>query len=177
MEQGDPDVSPRIRARAVAALGGDFRMTFFLGGSPVIHDAAHARVVETVLGLCHASWLRTVESPVPGPGRRSTDLRLDRVDDTVLMEVETHVRGLEAIIRECADKRAAVAEAAPTRRIHVVLVLPRSRHHQALATAHPTILGTAFPASQADLLEALTSPDRPWPGDGILWTAARNPRA
>lgn len=42
MEQGDPDVSPRIRARAVSALGGDFRMAVYPAAAPIIHDAAHA---------------------------------------------------------------------------------------------------------------------------------------
>ena len=57
------------------------------------------------------------------------------------MEVETHVRALEAIIREGAGKRAAVADTAPaTQRIHVVLVLPPSRHHRALVKAHPGIV-------------------------------------
>ncbi len=170
MEQGDPNVSARIRARAVAALGADFRIAVFPGGAPLIHDAAHARIVEAILLRCHPSWRATVEAPVPGAGRRSTDIRLDRRDDVVLMEVETHVRALEAIIREGSEKRAAVAAATATaRQIHVVLVLPPTRHHLSLVAAHPSIVAAAFPASDTDLAAALANPDHTWPGDGILW--------
>lgn len=176
MEQGDPDVSARIRARAVTALGGDFRIVVYPGGTPLIHDAAHARIVENVLRQCSPIWHPAVEAPVPGPGRRSTDIRLERGDEVVLMEVETHVRALETIIRKGAEKRTAVAEASPARRIHVVLVLPPTRHHRALVNAHPRIVAVAFPASNATLSNALGNPDGAWPGDGILWIAGREAR-
>lgn len=172
MEQGDPNVSARIRSRAVAAMGADFRIAVYPGGAPLIHDAAHARIVETVLRKCHSSWHPTLEAPVPGLGRRSTDIRLDRNDDVVLMEVETHARALEAIIREGSDKRSAVAAADGGRKIHVVLVLPPTRHHRSLVHAHPAIVAAAFPASDADMEAALASPDPAWPGDGILWVTA-----
>lgn len=181
MEQGDPDVSARIRARAVSALGADFRIAVYPNDAPLIHDAAHARIVEDVLSRCDPSWHPTVEAPVPGPGRRSTDIRLERGADVVLIEVETHIRALEAIIREGAEKRTAVAAtsaeaSAAVRRIHVVLVLPPTRHHRALVRAHPGIVAAAFPASQAALSAALSSPDLEWPGDGILWTNDRQDR-
>jgi len=86
------------------------------------------------------------------------------------MEVETHVRGLEAIIREGAEKREAVAATAAVRhRIHVVLVLPPTRHHRALVAAHPGIVAAAFPSSDASIARALAGSDVRWPGDGILW--------
>jgi hypothetical protein len=110
---------------------------------------------------------------VPGTGRRSTDLRLDRGDAIILFEVETRVQALEAIIREGEEKRSAVAaDAASGRRVHVVLVLPPTRHHRTLITAHPGTIKAAFPASTADIRRALTSADVPWPGDGILWLGA-----
>jgi DNA-binding XRE family transcriptional regulator len=170
MEQGDPAVSSRIRARGVAAMGGDFRIAVYRDGTPLIHDAAHARIVEAVLGRCDPNWHPTVEAPVPGPGRRSTDIRLDRGGETVPMEVETRVGGLEAIIRECAEKRTAVAETAQAgQRIHVLLVLPRTRHHRAIVHEHPGIVAAAFPADDAAVARALASPVVEWPGNGILW--------
>ena len=179
MEAGSPTVSDRIRARAAAVLGADFRIGIYPGAAPLIHDAAHARLVEALLRLRHHGWNARVESPVPGPGRRSTDLRLDRGHETVLFEVETHIHALEAIIREGEDKRSAVAvDAAPAadgepgRRVHVVLVLPPTRHHRSLVAAHPGTIKAAFPASTADLKRALTSAEVPWPGDGILWLGA-----
>ena len=154
-------------------LGGDFRLGLYPAAAPLIHDAAHARLVETLLQLRHPSWRARVEAPVPGPNRRSTDLRLDREGDTVLIEVETRVHALEAIIREVEEKRAAVvAEAGGGRRVHAILVLPPTRHHRALVDAHPEIIGAAFPASSADLRRTLTAAGMPWPGDGILWLGA-----
>jgi transcriptional regulator with XRE-family HTH domain len=197
MEAGDPTVADRIRARAAAVLGADFRLGVYADAAPLIHDAAHARLVEALLRLRHPSWRAKVEAPVPGAGRRSTDLRLDRGDATILFEVETHVHALEAIIREGEDKRSAVATAfaavaaavaedavaaaaedvaggAPAvgRRVHVILVLPPTRHHRTLVAAHPGTIKAAFPASTADIRRALTSADVPWPGDGILWLRA-----
>jgi transcriptional regulator with XRE-family HTH domain len=173
LEAGDATVSDRIRARAATVLGGDFRLGLYPAATPLIHDAAHARLVEGLLRLRHSSWRTRVEAPVPGPGRRSTDLRLDRGDETVLFEVETHVHALEAIIREGEDKRVAVvADAGPDRRVHVVLVLPPTRHHRALVDVHPEIIGAAFPASSADIRRTLATVGTPWPGDGILWLSA-----
>lgn len=178
VEQGDPNVSPRIRARAAAVLGADIRISIYPEAAPLIHDAAHAGIVESLLQLSHPRWHVTVEAPVPGPGRRSSDIRLDQALDTVVIEVESHVRALEAIIREGAEKRIAVAATmSPDRRIHVVLVLPPTRHHKALVAAHPRIVATAYPASSEALRFALTDPVAPWPGDGILWLAPRRGRS
>ncbi len=172
IEHGDRDVSPRIRSRAAAVLGAEFRLSIYAEAAPLIHDAAHANLVEAVLALGHPRWRATVESPVPGPGRRSTDIRFDHRLDAVLVEVESRVRSFEAIIRECADKRAAVAQVlGPDHRVHVALVLPPTRHHKALIAAHPRIVATAFPVSHANLELALSDPVAPWPGDGILWMA------
>ena len=172
LEQGDPDVAPRIRARAAALLGADFRLAVYPGAAPLLYDAAHARIVEAVLALRHPRWRATVEAPVPGTGRRSTDIRLDHEDDTVLMEVESHVRAFEAIIREGAEKRVAVLAAEPGRRVYVVLVLPPTRHHRALASTHPEIVRAAFPAASTEIAQALATPSAAWPGDGILWLGA-----
>jgi transcriptional regulator with XRE-family HTH domain len=177
LEAGDATVSDRIRARAATVLGGDFRFGLYPAATPLIHDAAHARLVEGLLRLRHSSWRTRVEAPIPGPGRRSTDLRLDRGDETVLFEVETHVHALEAIIREGEDKRVAVvADAGPDRRVHVALVLPPTRHHRALVDAHPEMIGAAFPASSTDIRQALGTFGVPWPGDGILWLSAATQR-
>jgi len=173
MEAGAVTVSDRIRARAAAVLGADFRLGIYPDAAPLIHDAAHARLVEALLRLRHPSWRTSVEAPVPGPGRRSTDLRLDRGRETVLIEVETRVHALEAIIREGEEKRFAVAaEAEPDRLVQVVLVLPPTRHHRILVNSHPETIKAAFPASTAEIRRALASADAPWPGHGILWLGA-----
>jgi len=174
LEQGDPDVSPRIRARAAAVLGAEVRISIYPGSQPLIHDAVHAMLVEAILASSHPDWHATVEAPVPGTGRRSSDIRLDRNGDIDLIEVESRVRAFASIIRECAEKRAAVATAVGAgRRVHVVLALPSTRHHRAQVAGHPRIVATAFPASHGDLERALSDPASTWPGDGILWVAPK----
>jgi transcriptional regulator with XRE-family HTH domain len=172
LEAGGRGVSNEIRARAACVLGGDFRLGLYPAGSPLIHDAAHARLVEALVRLRHASWRAIPEAPVPG-GRRSTDLRLVRGAETVLFEVETHVQVLEAVIREGNSKRDKVAyDLGPERRVHSVLVLPPTRHHRGLARAHSETMQAAFPVRSVDLRRSLTTAGVPWPGDGLLWLGA-----
>ncbi len=178
LEAGGEDIGARIRARAVAVLGADFRLGLYPVGEPLIRDAAHARLVERLLTLRHPGWLATVEAPVPGPGRRSTDVRLERARDIVLFEVETRVTAWELIVRESHDKRAAVQEAAGNgRTIHVVLVLPPTRGHRALVAAHPQTVRAAYPVDSHRLRAALVDPTHGWPGDGILWLGSVDRRA
>lgn len=115
---------------------------------------------------------------MPGPGRRSVDLRLDAPDAVVLTEVETRVGSLEEIVRELHSKRQAIASTEPDgarRSIYVVLCLPKTRHHTSIVRAHPRTIAAAFPASSADLLAALGDCSKPWPGDGLLFLDARQP--
>lgn len=170
LEAGDEGASLRLRARAAAVLGAEAALGLYPASSPLISDATQARLLESLLKIVHPSWRPTVEAPVPGPGRRSIDLRLDGGEDVVLMEVESRVRTLEAAVRELHDERAAVAPARPGRLIHVVLVLPPTRHHRALVRSHPAITKATFPIPSR-LLEAAIRGGGRWPGDGILWLA------
>jgi transcriptional regulator with XRE-family HTH domain len=173
LERGDTDITSLVRARAAAVLGAEFRFGLYAEGPALIRDAAQAAIVERLLSMRHRRWRATLEAPVPGPGRRSSDARLEHGEDVVLTEVESRVGVLESIVRECHDKRRAVAEAEPGRRVHVVLVLPPTRHHRALVRAHPETIRVAFPIASGRLAEALSSQSGPWPGDGILWLPAR----
>ncbi|MFZ5854611.1 MAG: helix-turn-helix domain-containing protein [Chloroflexota bacterium] len=197
LEAGDPGVSPTVRARAGAVLGATFKFALYDDGEPMIRDAAHARIVERLLAIRHRRWRVTVEAPIPGPGpgRRSSDLRLDHGPDIVLVEVETRIGRLEEIIREQQSKRAAVQEAidratdgaadrvteratgtpshrALDPRVHVLLVLPPSRHHTTLVRTHPETIRAAYPVPSAQLRGALAASSGNWPGDGLLWLAA-----
>jgi len=170
LEAGDLGVSNAIRARAAAVLGADFRLGLYPAASPLIHDAAHARLIEALIRLRHASWRAIPEAHVPGAGRQTTDLRLVRGADTVLLEVETHIQVLEAVIRGGNDKRVKVAnEVGPEGQVHSVLVLPPTRHHRDLVRAHGETMRAAFPVRSVDLRRSLTSSSLPWPGDGVLW--------
>lgn len=171
MERGEPGVGATIRARACACLGADFRLQLYVERGPLIYDAAHARIVDRVLALRHRRWRATVEAPIPGLGRRSVDIRLESRGDIVLAEVESRARRLEEIVRRLHEKKqqALAAHLASTERVHVLLVLPPTRHHQALLRAFGQTLAAAFPNRSAAIREALTSGELPWPGDGLLW--------
>lgn len=171
LEAGDPGITLRTRFRVATVLGADMRVTAYPESGPLIRDAAQATIIEDLLTRVDLRWRQTPEAAVPGPGRRSVDLRLDGLHAIVLVEVESHLGNLEEIIRELHSKRQALAEAEPdrTRRpIHVVLCLPRTRHHLSILRAHPRIIAAAFPASSADLVLALGDCSKPWPGEGVL---------
>ena len=174
LEAGDAEVGARIRARACAALGATYKMALYPDAEPLIRDAAHARLIETLLRLRHPGWRATLEAPVrgssTGPARRSTDVRLDGVGQIVLCEVETRIERWEELAREAHDKRAAVKEGAPPGvRVHAVLVLPPTHRNRAVIRALPETVRAAFPATDRALHDALAAPPGSWPGDGILW--------
>jgi len=170
IERGDPSVSNAIRARACSVLGADFRIALYPERTPMIFDAAHGRIIERFLELRHRRWRTTLEAPIPGPGRRSVDIQLASGIDIALFEVESRARRMEQLVRELHGKREAVQMLHAGRaRVHVVLVLPPTRHHQALVRALTATVRAAFPVPSTELRRALESPVGPWPGDGILW--------
>jgi transcriptional regulator with XRE-family HTH domain len=168
LESGNVDVGNAIRARAAEVLGADFRLQLYAERTPMLHDAAHARLIERLVAIRHPSWRVTLEAPVPG-GRRSVDVRLDREGDHVLGEVESHVGRFEEVVRALHGKRDALAPLVPGR-LHVLLVLPRTRHHQTIVQNLPLSVRAAFPVESGTLREAIEQ-GLPWPGDGILWLA------
>ncbi len=174
IEKGDPEVASFIRSRAAALLGAEFRMHLYPSSAPLIRDAAQAAIVEIILAARNTRWRAVVEAPVPGPGNRSSDLRLQSGGDVVLMEIESRVISFEENVRELQAKRIAVREALGEEvRVHVVLVLPPTRHHASLARTHPASLRAAFPVPSQDLWRALTSEEDPWPGDGLMWAPGK----
>ena len=153
-------------------LGADLRLTAYEGSGPLLRDETQATIVEELLRSRGAGWRGSVEADVPGPGRRSVDLRLDGPTDIVLIEVETRVGSLEEIVRELHAKRRAFVEAyagRSTQAIHVVLAIPMTRHHSAMVRRHPEIIHAAFPVASADIRRAISGPARAFPGDGLLW--------
>ncbi|HEY6058545.1 MAG TPA: helix-turn-helix transcriptional regulator [Candidatus Limnocylindrales bacterium] len=174
LEAGDVGVSARTRARAAAVVGSTFRMAAYPDAEPLIRDAAHARLVEALLAIKHPSWQATLEAPVPGPGHRASDIRLDAGPQVVLIEVESRIRVLETIVRELQSKRQVVLELERSSRpVSVLLALPATRHHRALVRAHPALVSAALPVGDAAIRAALNRGHLPWPGDGLLWLPVR----
>jgi DNA-binding XRE family transcriptional regulator len=176
LEGGNPRVSLAIRFRTAALVGADLRLSAYAQSGPMIRDTAQARLVEAMLESIDPRWSRTLETPLPGLDRRSVDLRLDGTAGIVLCEVESRVGGLEEIIRELHGKRDAIGSTSG-RPIHVVLVLPRSRHHLEIVRHHPRTIEGGFPMPSDDVAAALADVEIPWTGDGILWAAVATTRA
>src|SRR5579862_379624 len=177
LERGDPRVNLRVRFHVAAVLGADLRLSAYANSGPLIRDAAQARIIEAFLATIDRRWRRFVEAPLPGLDRRSIDLRLDGPTVSVISEVETRVGSLEEIIRELHSKRAALRSALAggpraDLPIHAVLVLPRTRHHQAIVREHPRTIQAAFPMGAEAVAGALLDAARTWIGDGILWVRA-----
>jgi transcriptional regulator with XRE-family HTH domain len=171
IEHGDPGVALVARAVCAQAIGGTAKLSFFADATPLIYDAAHARIVERIVGAAGPGWTVRLEMPVPGPGSRSVDVRLDGQDAVVLIEVETHVRRWEEILRELAGKRMAFIEAGESRAVHVVLAVPPTRHHRDLVQAMAASVAASLPVPSRAARQALTNGGK-WPGDGLLWIAA-----
>ncbi len=182
LEAGDPRVGLTTRFRVAALLGAELKLSAYTRSGPLIRDTAQAPIVEAILATSDRRWRRTVEAHVPGADRRSIDLRLDGPAGVILCEVESRVGSLEEMIRELHAKRDAVRAAQPAAvgaaqqpaggpPIHVVLVLPRSRHHRQIVRDHPSTIGAAFPMPSAAIEAALKDVTVAWTGDGILWTA------
>jgi transcriptional regulator with XRE-family HTH domain len=174
LERGDPRVGLPIRFRVAAVLGADLRLSAYVNSGPLLRDTAQAQIVETVLAGVDRRWRATVEAPIGGLDRRSIDLRLDGPMCTVLCEVETRVGSLEEMIRELHSKRDAVRGSLASGRragipIHAVLILPRTRHHQAILREHPRTIEAAFPMPSEAIAAVLRDATMPWIGDGILW--------
>ncbi len=168
LEAGDPSVGLATRFVAGELLGAEIALSTFSVDSPRIYDRAHARLVERLVRAAHGQWQVQPEAPVPGPGRRSVDLRIDGPEDIVLCEVESKLHRVEEIVRECTSKANDIAAIANGRRVHVVLVLPPTRHNRAVVEAARETLRHVFPHGSPELLAALTG-GGPWPGSGILW--------
>jgi transcriptional regulator with XRE-family HTH domain len=171
LEAGDPTVGLEIRRRAAVTLGADLRTNVYPGATPLLHDTAHARLVERILCRRHRCWRAQIEARVPGPGRSSTDVRLEAFGEVVAIEVETHIRAWDAVVRRCQEKRERIRDALGGRVVvHAVLCLPPTRHHRQLVASLGETVRATFPASSERLRRALED-GTAWPGDGILWMA------
>lgn len=171
LEAGDPTVGLEIRRRTAIALGADLRVNVYPGSTPMLHDAAHLRIIERVLAGRHPRWGAETEARVPGPTRASTDIRLSAAGVIVLIEVETHIRRSDAVVRRCFEKRERVRDAnGETRAVFAVLCLPPTVHHRRLVAEFQESVLVAFPVPPDGIRRALEV-GTDWPGDGILWVA------
>ncbi len=138
-------------------------------------------MVEALLAIVDPRWQPYLEVPVHRPVRGVIDIVLGERETALLVAIEAHsdLRRLEQQVRWAADKSEALANTelarfaseAGTREpaISRLMLLRSSRHTRELARTFERTLAAAYPARPADVFAALTRPDDPWPGAGMLW--------
>jgi transcriptional regulator with XRE-family HTH domain len=171
----EPSVS--VLTAISRALGGDLSVRFYPSGGPQIHDRAQAPILEEVLRIAHPSWDRVVELAVTRPARGFIDVVLDSEARraTIATEIETRFDRLEQQIRRADEKARSLPSSdlwrsiEGDRTIHRLLVVRSTAATREIARRFEQTLRTAYPARANDIYAALTTPDSPWPGDGIVW--------
>ena len=178
---GDREPSVSVLTAISRALGGDLSIRFYPSGGPQIHDRAQAPILEELLRIADASWDRAVEVAVTRPARGFIDVVFDSATrkTTVATEIETRFDRLEQQLRRADEKARSIPSSDlwrsidGDREIHRLLVLRSTAATREIARRFESTLRTAYPARASDVYAALTEPDRPWPGDGILWADLR----
>ena len=153
-------LAPRVTvidlARLHAVVGLELWARSFPGGSP-IRDAGHVKVLGRFRDCLHPTLGWSIEVPFPTSGDQ-------RAWDAVVagksgwrfgIEVETAPQDVQALARRLALKaRDGGVDG-------VLLVVPRSKQARAFLSEARHILGSGFPVSGQDVLQALEVGSRP----------------
>lgn len=178
IEAGEANPSLQVLTAIGVGLGADLGVRYFAGHGPRIHDRFQAPMTEALLSVVDPRWRVRLEVPVSEPARGVIDVVLsDRTSTTIVAgEIQSELRRLEQQIRWSAEKAEALARqtrlaeaAADETRVSRLLVLRSTVATRDLAREFESLLAAAYPARASDVVDALTSPSAPWPGDGIVW--------
>jgi transcriptional regulator with XRE-family HTH domain len=189
LEAGDARPSSEVLNRIAIALGSDLSIRLFPNTGPPLRDRNQSRMLEALLRILHPRWRATLEVPVYRPARGVVDCVLD--DDSgpnvVAVEAESDIRRLEQQLRWATEKADSLPSstmwsfvtADPRRRPRIGrLLLLRSTHaSRSIARDLPGLFAAAYPADSRAIRLALTTPDAPWPGNGMLWVSIRGDTA
>lgn len=160
------------------ALGADLGVKFFAGSGPRLADRFQAPMIEALLRQLDARWFVRLEVRVTTPARGVVDAAFQDRSATLAIaaEFQSELRRLERLVRwsnEKADGLAArLAEEtgdAGTWSVSRLLVVRSTAATREIAQRYEATLAAAYPARAADVVKALTTPEAPWPGSGILW--------
>ncbi|MGK2850191.1 MAG: helix-turn-helix domain-containing protein [Candidatus Limnocylindrales bacterium] len=176
IEAGTVIASLPVLTAIGVALGCDTSFRFFEGAGPRLHDRYQAPMTEGLLGrLDLRRWTPELEVPITEPARGVIDLVIDerRAPLVVATEMQSRIERLEQQIRWMAEKadgpaarRRAMGQQQVVSRL---LVLRSTIETRELARRYERTLAAAFPARAGDVVDALTTPDAPWPGAGLVW--------
>ncbi len=167
------------------ALGMEASVRLFQATGPRIHDRTSAPITDALLGAADARWVSRLEVFVVKPARGVIDVVLTdrRASDVVASEVQGQLLRVEQQLRWAGQKADSLPSAADwpwtdqPARISRLLVLRSTVTNRALVRDLPDLFRAAYPVSEADAWQALTSPNRPWPGNALLWAEVAGGRA
>ncbi len=189
IEAGHRDPTLETLHALAAVLGCDLSVRLFPNSGPAIRDRFQAHIVEALLRILNPRWTAYLEVPVHRPVRGIIDLVLADPSTGLLVATEVHseLRRVEQQLRWAHEKADALAttdlaarmraEAPSDPRVSRLLVLRSTVRTRALARELATTFAVEFPADPGAILEALTTPDAPWPGPGLLWATAEGSAA
>ena len=187
IELGIRDASAQVLARIAAALGAEANTRLFPSTGPPIRDRFQARMVEAFLGMLPPRWSRSVEVAVHRPVRGIIDAVIGDAGRVVTLEAQSELRRLEQQVGWAKAKSDALPSSAlwpflapdPTDlpMVSQILLLRSTTSTRELARTFAATLATAYPATPADLQQALRDPSATWPGSGIIWVRVEGARA
>jgi transcriptional regulator with XRE-family HTH domain len=160
LERGDPGtMTIDLVARVAAVVGLDLAASLYPNGDPVRDRAQLALLARLRARLPEVTPWRT-EVPVPIAGDlRSGDAVLGLPEADVLIEAETHLDDVQAVLRRAAAKARDLG----ARRL--VLLVADTKHNRRVTTDHPE-LRERFPVGTRACLAALRAGQDPG-GDAL----------
>ena len=186
VEAGIADPSIEMLAAISLALGGELAVRFHPGTGPRIRDRIQAAMVEAFLGVVSDRWERWVEVPVYRPAAGVIDVVLADAVQPAIVAAEFHsqIRRLEQQLRWARTKADSLVSAAIgpiaslATKVEVgrLLVVRSTRDTRGLAMEMERTLANSYPASTADVLDAIRG-GAAWPGAGIIWISVDRGRA
>jgi transcriptional regulator with XRE-family HTH domain len=178
IEAGKTNASVEALTAIGVALGADLGIKFFAGSGPRLLDRFQAPMIEAFLRQLDPRWSVRLEVPVTTPARGVVDAALsDRsAPIAVAAEFQSELRGLERLLRWSNEKADGLAarlaketDQGGTLAVSRLLVVRSTVATREIARQFEATLEAAYPALTADVVKALTTPDAPWPGAGIVW--------
>jgi transcriptional regulator with XRE-family HTH domain len=178
IERGLVQPSLDVLVAIGACLGADLGVRYFPGSGPRLKDRFQAPIIEALIRILHARWIRYPELAVP-KARGFVDLALgDRLGTGIECEAHTEIRALDELLRRQLEKALAVEELGVVgMNVSTLLVLRSTKLTRDVVRLHESTFAAAFPGRVADALSALTSVDAPWPGPTLLWAKLEGAKA
>ena len=170
IEAGTARPSLAVLTAIGVALGADLSVRYFAGSGPRLVDRFQAAMIEALLRELDDRWKVELEVPIARPSRGVIDLVLtDRLGQAIVAaEVHSQIRRMEQQIRWSGEKTDGLA-ARLERPVARLLILRSTLATRELARTYQATLAAAYPATTSAVVQALTVPTAPWPGDGIAW--------